>query len=209
VHLEADTWLLDETVLTGYLRQMVERPSLLLATSAWLAPSGSAIGRAWEDFVELPWGSQRLRRLRGIRTRRRWDIRDFATQFFVIRTDPEMVDCILSMHPDNHRLAERQLFEAFIARFELDRVLRMREREPVHPHNRWACERLALHSEHWPALGTAVDARPVGHPLRAAPESPGKKEALLRHPNVRKGDALNRLLSATNYDYYNPGAARC
>ena len=48
-------------------------------------------------------------------------------------------------------------FDRFTAYYGFDRVVRMREREPVHPHQRFACEQLGLHGEHWPAAGTSQD----------------------------------------------------
>lgn len=210
VHLEADTWLMDETVVTDTIRRLEANPSLVLATSAWMPTRPSRAGRALYDIEDLLWARHRARRLRSIGVRSRLDVRDFATQLFFIRPEPKLVDCILAMRPDDHRIAERQFFDAIVERFPIDSVLRMREREPVHPDNRWSCARMSLHSEHWPALGTAAEdpTRPPSDPVRASPSMPGKKEALERHPAIRKGEALNRLLSATNYDYYNPGAAR-
>lgn len=73
----------------------------------------------------------------------------------------------------------------------------MREREPVHPHNRQMCEALALYCQHWPTRDTA-----------AGPDQMGKKEALLKFPGIRHGAAIQRLLRATSFDYYNPGATR-
>jgi hypothetical protein len=102
---------------------------------------------------------------------------------------------------------ERQFFDAYSSRFSLDTVLRMREREPVHPHNRQMCEALALYCQHWPARGTAEpDSLEDGH--RAQPDHIGKKEALLKFPQIRRGEAIQRLLSATSFEYYNPGASR-
>jgi hypothetical protein len=210
VHLEADTWLMDECVITDYLSRLEADPTVVLATSAWMPTRPSRTGRALYDIEDLAWARRRARRLRSIGARSRLDVSDFATQFFIMRTDPRLVDCVLAMRPDERRHAERQFFDTVIEHFPIDAVLRMREREPVHPHNRWSCARLSLHSEHWPALGTAGEdpTRPPGDPVRASPSMPGKREALLRHPDLRKGDALNRLLRATDYDYYNPEAAR-
>jgi len=186
VHLEADTWILDEQVILRYVYEMERNPHLLLATSAWWSVS--------------PW--RRIRNATGAALGRptallkhRFDIIDFSTQFFIVRNDPAVLRCILAMPADPQRRAERQFFEAYVREFELNTVLRMREREPVHPHNRQMCEALALYCQHWPARGSAT-------------AQIGKREALLKFPWIRHGAAIQRLLAATSFEYYNPGAAR-
>ena len=198
VHLEADTWILDEQVILRFVHEMERSPHLLLATSAWWSVSRwrrtryairAAIGKSWA------------------RLKHRFDIMDFSTQFFIVRNDPAVLRCILDMPATTKRRVERQFFDAYLSRFSLDTVLRMREREPVHPHNRQMCEALALYCQHWPAMGTAEpSALEDGHLAR--PDQIGKKEALLKFPHIRRGEAIQRLLGATSFDYYNPGASR-
>lgn len=198
VHLEADTWILDEQVILRYVHEMERSPHLLLATSAWWSVSRwrrarNAIGAAFGKPAAL--------------SRHRFDIIDFSTQFFIVRNDPAVLRCILDMPANEKRRAERQFFDAYVSRFNLDTVLRMREREPVHPHNRQMCEALALYCQHWPARGTAQPRSPEGRRY-LSPDQIGKKEALLKFPWIRRGQAIQRLLSATSFEYYNPGAAR-
>jgi hypothetical protein len=198
VHLEADTWILDEQVILRFIHEMERSPHLLLATSAWRSVSR--------------WRSARYAIRATIRnplalSRHRFDITDFSTQFFIVRNDPTVIRCILDM-PANEKLrVERQFFDAYVSRFNLDTVLRMREREPVHPHNRQMCEALALYCQHWPARGTAEPPLPEDRRC-GVPDQGGKKEALLRFPRICRGEAIQRLLSATSFEYYNPGASR-
>jgi hypothetical protein len=191
VHLEGDTWVLDEKIILRLVQRMADDPRLLLATSAWSSPSPRPLRRlarfAW-DRLQAPRSPA-------------WRIRDFSTQFFVVRNDRALLDRIAAMRPDPAVHAERQLFVAFTRAFPLDRVLRMTEREPVHPDHRQACPLLALYCHHWPAAG-------AGDPRRVRPDEPGKKEALLSYPSIRRGEHLQRLLAATSYDYYNPGSSR-
>jgi hypothetical protein len=199
VHLEADTWILDEEVILRFVNEMERNPRLLLATSAWWPAS--------------PWRRARHALRAAVRQpsallRHDFDIGDFATQFFIVRNDPAVLQCILGMPGDEKQRAERQFFDAYARRFNLDTVLRMREREPVHPHNRQMCEALALYCQHWPALGTA-EPRPPGDPDYGAREQIGKREALLKFPQIFRGEAIQRLLNANSFDYYNPGASRC
>ena len=198
VHLEADTWILDEQVILRYVHEMERSPHLLLATSAWWSVSSwrqarNAIGAAFGQPAAL--------------SRHRFNIIDFSTQFFIVRNDPAVLRCILDMPANEKRRAERQFFDAYVRRFNLDTVLRMREREPVHPHNRQMCEALALYCQHWPARGTAQPRSPERR-RHLGPDQIGKKEALLKFPRIRRGQAIQRLLSATSFEYYNPGAAR-
>jgi hypothetical protein len=198
VHLEADTWILDEQVILRFVREMERNPRLLLATCAWSSVSGwRRARRAIRELVRRP----------SALLRHQFDIVDFAAQFFILRNDPAVVRCILDMRPDEKRRAERQLYDAYVKRFGLDSVLRMREREPVHPHNRQSCETLALYCHHWPASGTAEP--PSRDEARGErPDRIGKREALLRYPQITRGAAIQRLLNATSFEYYNPGARR-
>jgi len=198
VHLEGDTWILDEQVILRFVGEMERNPQLLLATSAWTSVSWWRRARhAVRELVMRPSGLLKYQ----------FDIVDFAAQFFILRNDPALLRCILNVRPDERRRAERQLYDAYVSRFGLDTVLRMREREPVHPHYRHSCEALALYCQHWPASGTA---EPLS-PREARGERPdriGKREALLRYPGVSRGAAIQRLLHATSFEYYNPGASR-
>jgi hypothetical protein len=199
VHLEADTWILDERVILRFVHQMERNRHLLLATSAW-------------------WPASRWRRARNaLRVALRqpsalwkhpFDIGDFATQFFIVRNDPAVVRCILDIRANERERAERQFFDMYFSRFNLDTVLRMREREPVHPHNRQVCEALALYCQHWPAMGTA-EPRSPRDPHYGGPQQLGKKEALLQFAHISRGEAIQRLLNATSFEYYNSGASRC
>jgi hypothetical protein len=209
LHLEADTWMLDEGAIARIIARMQADPRLLLATSAWsnvaetrLAQAARELRRATRDLSRI--GAT----LRSIPSRVAAGIEDFSTQCFVIRNDPRVLDCVLGMRPDPAVHAERALFDAYLARFPMDTVLRMTEREPVHPTYRYACAPLGLHCEHWPAAGTSDDPRPPADPLHVPRAAPGKKEALLARPALRRGETLNRLLESTEYDWYNPGARR-
>ena len=198
VHLEADTWILDEQVILRFVGEMERNPRLLLSTSAWSSVSPwRRARRAIRELVRRPSGLLRYQ----------FDIVDFTAQFFIVRNDPAVLRCILDMRPDEKRRAERQLYDAYVPRFGLDTVLRMREREPVHPDKRQSCEALALYCHHWPASGTAVPPSPE-EARGERPDRIGKREALLRYPQISRGAAIQRLLNATSFDYYNPGASR-
>ncbi len=213
VLLEGDTWLLEEKILLGLIRRMQADSAFLMAACAWMTPPRSPARRLAREFAGLavaPAG--RLRRLATLPRRLRYDAVDFGTQFCIMRNHPLLVDVFCGMQADSRRMVERQWLERFSTRFSFERVLRMREREPVHPDQRFACEALALHSEHWPAAGTyAGDAHPRTL-VYVQPGAPGKREALERYPHIRKGECIQRLLRATTpaeFAYYNAGARRC
>lgn len=199
VHLEADTWLMDEAVVERYIRQM-QSSDALLATCAWSSPEPrTRVGRA----------SRGICHLLGIPPARTalQPMRDFSTQFFIIRTDPRLIDAVLSIAPRENTFAEAEFYHAFTKHFGLDRVIRMIEREPVDQHRYW-CHEQALYCQHWPTRGSAADPRRWWDPLYIGPHLDGKRETLQRYPNISVGQHLNRLLDADEFSYYNEGAIR-
>lgn len=210
VHLEADTWILDEGVIIRYLEAMQADPRLLLCTSRWD-----------EDSIltgnHMRWGRHRpiwLRRLlsRALRAAGSeyglTERESLSLQFFVMRNDPAMLDCIMGLEPQLPRDLEAVFYDRFMARFGVENLLFMREREPIHPDNRFVCKALALHSEHWPAAHTSEDPRPREHPQFVDPALPGKREALMNAGRTWQGPHLCRLLESIDTSYYNVGARR-
>src|SRR5581483_11813671 len=136
VHLEADTWILDEQVILRFVHEMERNPHLLLVTHAWSEVSGwRRIRHTIRAAIRKP------SLLPAVRS----NLIDFSTQFFIARNDPALLRCILDMPADEKRRAERQFFDAYVSRFSLDTVLRIHQREPIHPYNRQMCEPLALY----------------------------------------------------------------
>jgi len=211
VHLEADTWLLDERVIYEQIARM-ERAGALLSTSAWSGPhpAPSFLARGISRLLRSVSRVNKLFAsvLREKLRNKLLPIVDFSTQFFIIQNNRQLIECILRMEPDQTMIAEKQFFNSFTSKFSLSKVVRMTEREPVHPDNRYRCKALSLYCQHWPAKGTAMDPRPKDHPLYVSNEYIGKKETLQCFPHISRGEHLQKLLAATNYDYYNPGAIR-
>lgn len=208
VHLEGDTWIMDERVIHRALERMEADPELMLYSSAWDEDliafdylKRRNAGARWR----LAWArlQRRMGRTTGLTCRD-----SLATQFFIMRATPEMMDCFVSLQPIPGLDLEQALYRAFSQRFGERNVLRQREREPVHPFNRYVCEELSLYSQHWPARGTAGDTRDPTHPRYISPTFDGKQETLRRFTAFRQGEHLQRLLTADSVAYYNPGAAR-
>ena len=208
IHLEGDTWIMDETVIHDIISKMDRNRDVQICASSW--------DEDWLAFKYLknPGTLLRLQMLFA-RIVRRFGFPYYlqctdslATQFFVIRALPEVLDCFSNVRQVKGRDLEQAVYKSFMQRFKKHNVLRLRVREPIHPFNRYVCEKLALYSQHWPAKGTANDARDPTHPRYISPNVDGKRETLLRFPSIREGKNIQKLLNAQSFDYYNPGASR-
>ena len=208
IHLEGDTWIMDETVIYDLISEMDRNKNLMFATSAWD-----------EDLLEF----QHLKKpsikisldriyaklIRAFGQNYKLACRDsLATQFFVIRTTPEMLDCFFGLEPIPGFDLEQALYKRFMSHYDEENLLRIKEREPIHPHNRYVTERLTLYSQHWPARGTAHDSRETTHPRYISPNTDGKRETLEHFTSVRNGEYIQKLLNTNSFDYYNFGASR-
>jgi hypothetical protein len=208
IHLEGDTWIMNEQIIYDLIAKMEQNKDLMICTSAWD-----------EDllafkYLKKPTLRLKLQRLMATVFRKlgfpyKLAYRDsLATQFFIIRATKEVIDCFLSLEPIPGIDLEQALYRNFLKKFTEKNILRMKEREPIHPFNRYVTEKLTLFSQHWPARGTANDQREPTHPRYISPNFDGKLETLQRFPNIRKGEYLQKLLNAESLDYYNPGASR-
>ena len=208
VHLEGDTWIMDEDVIHNIIAKMDRNRELMICTSAWD-----------EDllafkYLKQPRLTTRLHLwfagvIRRLGRPYHLTCRDsLATQFFVIRATPEMLECIQTLEPAPGLDLEQAFYRAYMARFGERNILRQTVREPIHPFNRFVCKKLSLFSQHWPACGTANDTRDPTHPRYVAPTSDGKRETLMKFPAIRRGKHIQKLLSAQTFEYYNPGASR-
>ena len=208
VHLEGDTWIMDERVIHDIIAKMDRKKKLMICTSAWD-----------EDllafkYLKQPSLTTRLHLgfagvIRKLGFPYHLTCRDsLATQFFVIRVTPEMLECFQTLKPIPGLDLEQALYRAFMARFTERNILRQRVREPIHPFNRFVCETLSLFSQHWPARGTANDTRDPTHPRYISPSLDGKHETLLKFPSIRRGEHIRKLLDAQTFEYYNFGASR-
>jgi len=208
IHLEGDTWIMEEEVIHRLIRKMDANKQLMICTSRWE-----------EDLLAFKYLKKRTTKLwlqnRLAKVIRKFDIHyqidcadSLATQFFILRTTPEALDAVMSLEYIPGLDLEQAFYRNFMRYFGPRNVLRLREREPIHPFNRYVTESLALYSQHWPARGTANDERDPTHPRYIAPTMDGKYETLLRFPDVRRGAFIQKLINAESYEYYNPGASR-
>ncbi len=213
VILDGDTWLLDEQVLLGLIQLLNANLQLLMATTSWTSPRRSLFHRLALEFFDLiRVREDRLVRFASLPRRMIYDAEDFSTQFLILRNQKSLIESFCGLSADNRRSVERQWFDRYAARFNLKHVLRMVEREPVHPDHRHICEPLGLFSQHWPAVGTFEDPGHEGTHSKTMACFPGKREVLESYPHICHGEAIRRLLNAKDIeslDYYNEGAQRC
>jgi hypothetical protein len=208
IHLEGDTWIMDEAIIYDLIKKMDRNKDLMLATSAWdedllefkyfKNPSiTTSLDRAYAKLIRAFGQDYKLA------------CRDsLATQFFLIRTTPEILDCFLNLEPIPGIDLEQALYRQFMSQHSEANLLRIKEREPIHPHNRYVTEKLTLYSQHWPARGTANDDRETTHPRYISPNTDGKRETLERFTSIRNGKYIQKLLTTNSFDYYNYGASR-
>jgi len=212
VLLEGDTWLLDEQILLGIIQRLQANPRFLMASSSWMPAPRTAARRLAKELYDIKCiPGERLLRMASLPRRMAYDAFDLGTQFCILRNDPGLLEVFCAIRLQDPRLVERRWFDRFSTYYSLKRILRIREREPVHPNNRFVCERLALYSQHWPTAGTSTDPRDETNFHYVKPGTPGKREALLRYPHISKGQSIQRLLQAKHpaeTNYYNAGARR-
>ncbi len=208
VHLEGDTWIMNEQVIYDLIAQMDKNKDLMICTSAWDEDLLAF------EYLKQPSLKLNIKLLLSTIARKfgryyKLACRDsLATQFFIIRATPEVINCFMSLEPIPGIDLEQALYRNFFKVFKEHNLLRLKVREPIHPFNRFVTEKLTLFSQHWPAQGTANDDRDPTHPRYISPMAEGKRETLLRFPSIKHGEYIQKLLNAKSFDYYNPGASR-
>ena len=208
IHLEGDTWIMREEVIHGLIRKMDHNPEFVLCTSAWDTDVlANAKSRRTGGVLLLK--RMLAYPMRAVRIPLFVRDRDsLGTQFFIARNNNGLIDSILTLEPEENRELEHAFYQLFKKKFTSKNLLRLKEREIVHPHNRYVAEKLSLYTQHWPVRGSANDTRSPQHVLYISPELDGKKETLERYQDIRKGFFINKLLYSKSHDYYNPGASR-
>jgi hypothetical protein len=206
IHLEADTWIFDQTVIEHYLKQLAQHPRAMIAASSWSTDCVPAWRRSPSPGRRLR--AQLARVLRplglpyGIRERK-----SLATQFFIARSTPAFMQMLNDIRVEDDDFLEKTLYAAVVDRFGRGAILGMPEREPVHPRFRASCERLTLVCHHWPGAADAPSTQ-IAPDLAPADRLRGKKECLAAAPLTRHGPHMERLLTSNDLAYYNGNARR-
>ena len=208
IHLEGDTWLMSEKVIGRIIRKMDRNKKLILCTSAW-DNDKIAIRRLSNNSLKLKAHGVLASILRYFDQPYRLSrYESFATQFFVIRNTPKAMEMLMAIQTIPGLELEEAFYKTYYQYFNKFNLFRLREREPVHPKNRYISKKLHLYSQHWPAKGTANDSRPSYHFLYISPLVDGKKETLEKYKKIRKGEYIQKLLNSDSFEYYNPGASK-
>lgn len=175
IHLEADTWIMRERILHRILEKLDGHPEAMLCTSSWsndLAAFEYLRKRTFKSRLRLAFA--RLARVLGNPIK--LDSTDsLATQFFIMRTNHKVLECIQAIRPAEGLDLEHMFFIEFMSRFGKKNILYLKQREPLHPFNRYVCNKLSLYSQHWPARGFANDPRDTSHPYYVPPCAEGKR----------------------------------
>jgi len=211
VHLEADTWVLDQQVIQRYIDQLERNDKAYVAASTWSTDQRWQWRRSRHPFAKVKLGLAKILNAFGsdFGVKRKQTL---ATQFFIAKNDPRLIQALATLVPTLDNTLEYDFYQAFVKAFGRGAIIGMPEREPVHPDNKHSCAGLTLHCQHWPEQLPRPAGRPGGENPREGVtgqyDLPGKKEVLAAHGFRQVGPAMRKLLEAENTDYYNPGAKR-
>jgi hypothetical protein len=195
IHLEADTWLMNQATMTKYIEALELNPKSLIAGSCWDFDKSIKWQESSKLLSKLKFQLSRLSKRLGLKWHIGWK-NTIATQFFIAKNTNEFRQALSSMpEPKENQYLEKLIYSNLIKRFGKKCFIEMLEREPVHPNNRDLCEALELYCQHFP---TQV----------ATSSMIGKKQVLEKYPSLIKGSYMSKLMQATNFEYYNPGANR-
>lgn len=200
IHIEGDTWLLDENIILNLINQMSKNENILLCASSWENLDPTTLPFDKKDlFSSLQLLKGKISRILGLNKNKMFD---FATQFFIIKNHKPLIDALASITPNEDILLEKLFFNTFMSIANIENVLRLTAREPALPKYRWTCPPIELYSQHWPSKETLEKEYNNYNNIQ------GKKEVLLTHRNIRSGYYIEKLIKSNNYDYYNPGCRR-
>lgn len=202
VHLEADTWLMNQKVIEKYIHALAADPHAVIAASSWSFDKTLKWKNSSKLGKNILYQLSRITRKLGLQWHIVWK-NTIATQFFILKNTAKVKQLLTEMpEPEEKGALEKYLYSAFRKKFGRRGFVWMTEREPVHPDNRDACEALELFCQHFPSAATAGT---VDVPVDA---DEGKKEVLQRYPSLHKGPYMEKLLQSDDLEYYNPEAKR-
>jgi hypothetical protein len=144
VHLEADTWVFDQTVIDRYIDLLARDERACVAASSWSTDQRPEWRKSKSVFKRFKFRIARVLERAGIDVgiRRRETL---ATQFFVAKNDKRFLDVLNGMEPVPGHSLERDFYLSVTRALGRRAIIGMPEREPVHPTNRHQCEKLSLH----------------------------------------------------------------
>lgn len=195
IHLEADTWLMNQATMIKYIEALERNPKSLIAGSCWDFDKSIKWQESSKLISKLKFQLSRLSKKLGLKWHIGWK-NTIATQFFIAKNTNEFRQALSNMpEPKENQYLEKLIYANLIKKFGKKCFIEMLEREPVHPNNRDSCEAMELYCQHFP---TQVETSSMI----------GKKQVLEKYPSLIKGGYMSKLMHATNFEYYNPGANR-
>jgi hypothetical protein len=206
VHLEADTWIMDQQVILRYLHKLQADPDSVIAASSWSADHAPEWKHSPKFDKRARHALARLSRPLGFRYGIR-QTRSISTQFFIAKATRAFTQMIEELSAQEDDFLEKVLYAAVLQRFGAKAIVGMPEREPVHPKYRNACEALSLYCQHWPSAEHAPSFEQEPH-LDPADRLQGKKECLATAQLALQGPHMQRLLESADLRYYNGDARR-
>jgi len=183
IHVESDTWLMNQAILDKYIQKLEDNPKKIIACSRW----NSDRSQVWKESKKIRYFFSKLFKPLGLNFHIRSN-NSLSSQFFIIKNDPKIIQGLQSLKsvPLKSSL-EMELMKVIKTKFGRDSVIFLKEREPVHPNYRDSCEALELYCQH-------------------SPEE--KIKVLKKYSTFKKGAYMENLLTSQHVEYYNFGARR-
>jgi hypothetical protein len=206
VHLEADTWILNQLIIIRYLQKLQADPDSVIAASTWSADRAPEWKNSNKPGKRARHALARIVRPLGFSYGIRQE-KSLSTQFFIAKATPAFMQMIESLTANDDDFLEKLLYSAVLKRFGAKGIVGMPEREPVHPKFRNVCTALSLYCQHWPSAEDAphIDTEPF---LAPTDRLQGKRESLASARFALQGPHMRRLLESADLRYYNGDAKR-
>ena len=198
VHLEADTWLMNQDFIEKYITLLSKKPYAMIAASSWSFDKSEKWKASGKVTKKVLYYITRLTKKLGLKWHIGWQ-NSIASQFFVVKNTIEFRELLSTMtEPSADDYLEKYIFSKITKRFGKKAILWMDEREPVHPKNRNSCEVMELFCQHFPSKNIT----------NGNSDEDGKKEVLERYESLKKGTYMKKLLQSNDLSYYNKNAKR-
>jgi hypothetical protein len=198
VHLEADTWLMNQDFIEKYITLLSKNPNAIIASSSWSFDKSDKWKNSGSLTKKLKYYLTRLTKKVGLKWHIGWQ-NTIASQFFIVKNNKDFRDFISVIPgPNASDYLEKYLFSNITKRFGKKSIVWMKEREPVHPSNRNFSEDMELFCQHFPSKNI-IDTNSNEY---------GKKEVLERYKFLTNGTYMTKLLQSDDLSYYNNDAKR-
>ena len=190
--LASDTWLIDPTYVKNLLENM-EKHELYLATCAWGLVGRNDVkdvGMATDFFIiDVKWAKKyKMFPLNYGKFHRK-----YKDLFLYKNCGNVMLEKLMLSH-FVEAIAREQKFGGSARKRAFEKILMMKEREPVHSKIRkdgtW------VRKMYWPKMGLLTH------------HEPALKKKILKERKISKGQNIKRLLDSRNLDYFNTGVKK-